>query len=242
MRTRPAGSCAVQRNVDCHGRGDSSGATPDSTGLRFGAVTWVMEFLSATPSSSLAAALDDVVHVWRFARGHDWRAILAGYLDCTTADLDIGTGAFGKPCLVGGELDFNLSHSGAVGLLALARGCALGVDVERPRALRRRDALLRRCFDVAERLWLEAADDRLLLRAWTVKEALLKAHGRGIAYGMRRVRTCPGNDWARLAEVEGEAGPASRWVLTAFSADIDHDAALVTAAPRRAVSGFQAGC
>ena len=71
---------------------------------------------------------------------------------------------------------FNLSHSGDVTLVAVARDSEVGVDVERIRPVIEMRAIARR--------WLgrdDMADEREFLRAWTRHEAMLKALGVGLS-------------------------------------------------------------
>jgi hypothetical protein len=115
-----------------------------------------------------------------------------------------------KPRLHGEPgIDVSISH-GATALLvaAVAGGGRLGVDVEdEPFDAFRRDALVRRMCSPAER----AAFDRLpeslrlraLARAWTIKEATLKARGVGLAEDPRGVPVDPGG----LGLGPGDAGP-----------------------------------
>lgn len=95
----------------------------------------------------------------------------------------------GKPHLPGSELDFSISHSGALAAIAVARGRRVGVDVERVR--RRTDVLgiAGSAFSPAERLEIEAlpSDEErraAFFRCWTRKEAYLKARGVGLAAGL----------------------------------------------------------
>lgn len=76
----------------------------------------------------------------------------------------------------------SLSHSHGVAACAISAGTAVGVDLE---PLVRRSAwqqVVRRWFTPAEQAWLLADGQHLdFLRVWTLKEAWLKATGRGIA-------------------------------------------------------------
>ena len=62
------------------------------------------------------------------------RAVLCRYLECGNEELAITDGEFGKPfALVRGalaETNFNVSHSGSHGLIALSHEMQVGVDVE----------------------------------------------------------------------------------------------------------------
>ncbi|AND70394.1 hypothetical protein ATSB10_29400 [Dyella thiooxydans] len=109
-----------------------------------------------------------------------------------------------------GALRFNWSHSGERALVAVARSVQPGIDLEH-RARRTRDvqALARRFFAEAEATALARCDDAgrplHFLRLWTAKEALLKAQGRGLAFGMDRVAVSVGPGAPELLAFEGEA-------------------------------------
>jgi 4'-phosphopantetheinyl transferase superfamily len=152
----------------------------------------------AEPRSPASPALPTggEVHVWRIElpgedrRGAARRAlgkILAAYLGGPGA-AGVSVAEAGKPRLASApeRLSFNLSHSGALALVAVAPGgVEVGVDVER---LRPRRDLAR----LAER-WLPAADaatvvaapsaerERIFYAAWTRHEARVKCTGAGLA-------------------------------------------------------------
>lgn len=179
------------------------------------------------------------VEVWRFD-GPDTasaaRAVLARRTGRPPEALDLAVGPHGKPYLRESRFGFNLSHSGGLRLLALADGLEVGVDVERLRPLRRREALLARCFTARERRRLAAATDRELLRHWAAKEALVKAIGRGIAYGLRRIELDEGPDGGLVvARLDGPGGPAERWRLIELPPIDGAVAMLAQPAPGRAV-------
>ena len=71
---------------------------------------------------------------------------------------------------------FNLSHSGDVTLVAVARDSEVGVDVERIRPVIEMREIARR--------WLgrdDVADEQEFFRAWTRHEAMVKALGVGLS-------------------------------------------------------------
>ncbi|MBX3726482.1 MAG: 4'-phosphopantetheinyl transferase superfamily protein [Xanthomonadales bacterium] len=122
----------------------------------------------------------------------------------------------GKPSLAPpfAHLTVNASDSGDWHLVGLAEGPALGVDIEcvLPRPTWR--ALAQRWFDPAELEWLDSLDDpeHGFLRLWSLKEALFKAHGRGLAYGLHRARFGPSAQGRLvLQRLEGPAAPARQW-------------------------------
>jgi 4'-phosphopantetheinyl transferase len=101
-----------------------------------------------------------------------------------------GRSGHGKPRLAGrSELDFSLSHSGGLVLIAVARGRRVGADVERVRARTDVLAIARGSLTARERRTIEAPDTDEARRAaffscWTRKEAYLKGLGTGLAGGL----------------------------------------------------------
>lgn len=116
------------------------------------------------------------------------RTLLCDRLGCDNDDLAFQTAEHGKPyAVVHGDpasLQFNVSDSGAHGLIAIAPAGRLGIDVEERSDKRDLDGLSETVFGPDERAVVAAAAgqhkiDRFY-RLWTVKEALLKALGTGL--------------------------------------------------------------
>ncbi|MGY1692656.1 4'-phosphopantetheinyl transferase family protein [Geodermatophilus sp. SYSU D01105] len=113
------------------------------------------------------------------------RAVLAEELGTAPDRVPLTTTAAGRPRLAldGTGLDANCSASGALGLVAVGRGRRVGVDVERVAPWHP---------GVLDEGWLCASERRALTllspaaravaatRAWTQKEAVLKARGTGL--------------------------------------------------------------
>lgn len=124
------------------------------------------------------------------------RDILSLYAGQEPSCLALATGEHGKPLLVGRpEIVFNLSHSGnrallGVVLTARSKPVRLGVDVEEIRGRRPLDGIAKRFFAAAEHAVYRQASDAgrvaLFYRAWTRKEAYLKAWGTGLTFSSRR--------------------------------------------------------
>lgn len=122
-------------------------------------------------------------------------------------------------------VDVSISHGDTALLVAAVAGEGrLGVDVEDgPFDAFRRDALVRRMCSTAERAAYERLPEtlrfRALARAWTVKEATLKALGVGLAEDPRSVPVDPSG----LGLVPVDAGPEWAIVhLTGGAAVIRH--------------------
>jgi 4'-phosphopantetheinyl transferase len=93
--------------------------------------------------------------------------------------------AFGKPSLANGpRVHFSLSHSHALGLIAIGRRGPLGADVEVLRPVPDALELAERHFTPAEHAALAALPpaerEHAFLVCWTRKEACLKAIGLGL--------------------------------------------------------------
>lgn len=138
--------------------------------------------------------------------------------------------AHGRPQLDGGphHADVNWSHSGDWLIAAATEGARVGIDLEmhrpRPKAL----ALARRFFAVEEAQALAAlADDPDALetaftRLWCAKEAVLKAHGRGLSFGLHRLRFAldagdAGATAPRLVACDPALGLPADWHLRAWA-------------------------
>ena len=112
------------------------------------------------------------------------RTLLAGALnaDASPASVPIVRGVRGRPCLAGNNaLDFNVSHTADVALIALARRARVGVDVERLDRAINVAGIARKFLSENERRQLASLDAdaarRRVLALWTCKEAMSKATG-----------------------------------------------------------------
>lgn len=160
---------------------------------------------------------------WFVVRRGALRAILARYLGIGPADVIFTFGPHGKPALAGGggQLQFNLSDSSALAVVAVTRGRAIGIDIEHVRSGRAQEAIARRFFSAAECQALMAlpADQRQVafFNCWTRKEAYIKARGEGLSLALNRfeVSLNPGQPAALL---HCDAGPAEtqRWAMRAI--------------------------
>ncbi len=113
------------------------------------------------------------------------RRLLGEALALEPVRVPLETATAGKPLVPAAfGLEFNVSHSGGEGLVALCRSGRVGVDVELIRHEVDHRALSARVFAPAELRELtgldEAAARLRFYRGWVYKEAVLKALGLGI--------------------------------------------------------------
>jgi len=155
------------------------------------------------PTTDLTQVGDRHIDVWRFCLADpgtaadtapDGRArarqmmlsVLGRYLRRPSNTLQFATLPGGKPQLdmPGRRVEFNLSHSRDMALLAISPRFAVGVDVETHRAIDDPLRLARRALseqDVAQLTAMPDADrTACFLQLWTRMEARQKAVGRGI--------------------------------------------------------------
>lgn len=165
------------------------------------------------------------------------RRLLGSYLDVSPLELRFVYSEFGRPGLVGevmsDALDFNIAHSGGVALLTFARGCRIGVDVEKVRRDFATSEIAERFFSAAERTALRELPKEqrheAFFRCWTRKEAFVKALGEGLSHPLDQfdVSLAPGEPAALLA-TRPDAEEARRWVLWDVPVPGDYAAALAT--------------
>jgi 4'-phosphopantetheinyl transferase len=133
---------------------------------------------------------------WMAGRGA-LRMVLGRTLGIDPAAVAIIRGARGRPTLAENtaRIDFNVSHTRGVALVAVARGVAgtvrVGVDIEHRDREVGADRLARKFLTASEQASLADLPPDLrrerFLRYWTCKEAMSKATGDGLIAPMRRL-------------------------------------------------------
>jgi 4'-phosphopantetheinyl transferase len=141
---------------------------------------------------------------------------------------------FGKPILAGGlhpSVQFNVSHSGDLVLVALTRDRAVGVDVEYMRMDMAMEEIAARFFSAAECSALATVTPALrsavFFACWTRKEAYLKARGDGLSLPLAAfdVSLLP-SDEVRLLATRHDSTDVHRWTLRSLEAGDGYQAAL----------------
>lgn len=126
-------------------------------------------------------------HQRRFTNAHSvLRLILARYINDTARNLEFTEGKQGKPELLNlPNLQFNLSHSGEMALLAVGQQHPLGIDLEYFSG-RTYYGIGEHLFSPKENQALKTAPTSLttlvFFNIWVQKEALIKACGLGLSY------------------------------------------------------------
>jgi 4'-phosphopantetheinyl transferase len=204
---------------------------------------WQVEHLDGLSQEILTPEERSRAERFHFARDREaflttrivLRELLGRYMGLAPQELQFVVEKRGKPSLAGGGIEFNVSHSGSMSLLAFSRE-PVGVDLERVKPMGDRDAIVSRYFGVEERRqWAtlrEAERERAFFLGWTRKEAYLKAVGAGLSLGLDSydVTLTPGEE-ARLLNVAG-------WELYDLAAD-GYAAALAVKGTARQIRGWR---
>lgn len=112
------------------------------------------------------------------------RKLLAHYMNIPQEKVKLSKSNYGKPMLENNHdfsLSFNVSHSGKVVLVAMARGRIVGIDVERQHSMPDYLSLAKNFFTDKEfEIISNANNEELFFDYWTAKEAYVKAIGMGL--------------------------------------------------------------
>ncbi len=149
------------------------------------------------------------------------RVLLGRYLGLAPQEVRLEATPTGKPCLAGGELHFNVSHTHGLALYALTRRGEVGIDVEQLRCCPTHLDLAARFFTPREAGALHrlppGRSEEAFFHVWTRKEAFLKAIGLGLSHGLERFEvSVPPDDPARLLHIDGDPAAAAAWSLFAL--------------------------
>lgn len=163
------------------------------------------------------------------------RVLLGRCLEDDPARLRFRSGAHGKPALEAewesAGIRFNISHSGGLALIALARGADVGIDVERVQAGRGEMAIAERFFAPEEvaalRALPEARRRAAFYACWTRKEAIIKGLGDGLTCRLDtfRVSVDPEQRTGLLLAAD-DPRLAGGWSLRSLEAGAGYAAAL----------------
>jgi 4'-phosphopantetheinyl transferase len=211
-------------------------------------------------SDTFACLPGGEIHVWlcqmrepltpravaALAREHLLR-LLQSYAGCGLPP-SVERGEHGKPFVVGEDYPyFNLSHGGECIALAFSRDHELGIDVENTSQGRRHEPLelARRFFAAEESQALARLDadarNAAFMHLWTCKEAVLKAIGHGLSFGLDRLQFAldTGGRPESLQFIAEEAGAPEEWQIHRFEPAHGHAGSLAWRGPQRQIRWFQ---
>lgn len=148
------------------------------------------------------------------------RRILAAELGTRAEQVRLTQNSWGKPRLAGADaevLDFSVSHTRGLSAIAVSDGRAIGVDIERVRAVPDRIRIAAATFgdDVARHLQSVPVEQQtvLFLQLWTAAEAWVKALGLGLAGVGGRVPVRLAGSLSPTVQLGADETPAGDWRL-----------------------------
>ncbi|MEX0791069.1 MAG: 4'-phosphopantetheinyl transferase superfamily protein [Actinomycetota bacterium] len=159
--------------------------------------------------------------------------MLAGYLDVATDEVVLTTERFGKAALAENpalpRLEFNVSHSGDQGLLAVTPRLRVGVDVEKHGRAVNLAAVAESTFTHYEtHTWRSVPEEGTVqgfFDTWVLKEAFVKATGLGIGYGLRNFEVSIVGEPV-LRSIHGNEEVAKGWTLVLLDSDAGYSSGL----------------
>lgn len=163
------------------------------------------------------------------ARGQ-LRELLGCYLGISPKAVPMLYADGGKPHLPPEyPLEFNLSHTDGLAVFAFGT-TRVGVDVERERAIPDAEGLVSRFFarrEIAEFMAVPPPRRQAaFLKAWTRKEAVLKAIGRGVQSLDYCEVTIAEDEPPAVRSIEGDASAGDRWQLFTWEPEVGYLAAV----------------
>jgi 4'-phosphopantetheinyl transferase len=162
------------------------------------------------------------------------RTILSRYLSMKPEELCFCYGSYGKPALRSDfnqdKLCFNLSHSGSLALYAVAMNQELGIDLEQVRTNLDYGAIAQRYFSPQEITALLALPPgcrcEAFFRAWTCKEAYIKARGGAVFQALNQVEVSFAPGTVALLKIDGDSRAAANESLLTLNPEPGYVAAL----------------
>ncbi len=186
-----------------------------------------IELLSADERLRADRFVSDAARA-EFVATRTWlRSILAGYVGVPAASLRFRLGRWGKPSLVGYDLEFSVSHARGPVLVAVCAGHPVGVDLEtlRPGVWDPAAASLVLTPQEMKTVRCATDPDAAFLGLWTRKEAYSKVFGRGLT--------------DRLASVDLRADPTLVDGIEVRSLDLGPNFVASLACPQGAVGTWR---
>ncbi len=165
------------------------------------------------------------------------RNILGLYLNEAPVKIKFEYGPQGKPALAAelkaeaDKLEFNLTHSNTLALIAVTYNHRIGIDLEYPKENVAISELVERFFAPQEVIVFRGLppqqQQEAFYNAWTRKEAYMKACGGGLSVGLDRVEVSfvPGQA-ARILEIGNDRQAAAHWSVKALYPGPGYQAAL----------------
>lgn len=162
------------------------------------------------------------------------KLVLSKYLRKAPALIFIDQNEYGKPHVLGSNIKFNVSHAGKYILIAVTRDIDIGVDIEQISEDFVFADIVNTFFTDTEKNAINShvpSSRMAFYRAWTRKEACLKALGKGLSIDLQDVEvTCLAKEPAKVLKFKNYDND---WQLFDIDIDPQYFAALALQASER---------
>lgn len=162
--------------------------------------------------------------------------IISMYLGLNIHKIKFSYNQFGKPVLSEDinfpGLNFNISHSGSLGMIALVKNNQIGIDLEQIIELADLDDIISLCFSKHEQHLFNSLSGlektKLFYKIWTGKEAFIKAIGKGFSFPLQNITfTLNNNKEIRISEISGLKENLHNWYVYNSNPRQDYTSAIV---------------
>ncbi|MCG2590815.1 4'-phosphopantetheinyl transferase family protein [Rhodohalobacter sulfatireducens] len=152
------------------------------------------------------------------------RLILSQYLSEKPSELEFQLTSFGKPFIKNSRIQFNLSHSDSMAVIAVTEDAEIGVDIESLDRKVEYDDLAKRYFcekEYQKLLQVSTSQKRYaFFNCWTRKEAFIKALGDGLSYPLNDFEvTFLSNEPVQINRIKNNIEAQKQWTLDNKSLD-----------------------
>ena len=161
------------------------------------------------------------------------RELLGRILGSHPTELPLAVGPTGKPMLAGpdgGEMRFNVAHSGGLALYGITLGHEIGIDLQQVDETVAWEDIAARFFAPAEHRALTAIPPSLRRAAffdcWARKEAVIKATAEGLRRRLSSFVVSVESDKAAMLSCESSLGTPGSWLLAPVPVPSTHRAAV----------------
>lgn len=160
------------------------------------------------------------------------RYLLGHYLNCDPAKISLVYSLKGKPAVKSpSSLEFNMTHSGDLAVIAFTLRRKIGVDIEQIRPLADMQQIANHFFcpeEASEVMFAPQTErERAFYLCWTRKEAYIKATGCGLSAPLSSFRVTVHPDIpARFLHVQHDETEAEAWTLQDLQVAVGYAGAL----------------
>lgn len=166
------------------------------------------------------------------------RTVLSGcFPEINAQEWVFSANPWGRPVIVNpevrGRVSFNIAHTDGLVVIAVSSSGDIGVDVEKTSRTARALALADRYFSAAEATALRALpaalQQRRFIDLWTLKEAYIKACGKGLAIPLRGFSFDFEEEQIQVRFSPEQPDDAGRWQFWQLRAGASHQVGLALA-------------